>query len=142
MANLIPRDFDDLNALRSNSEELMGKLMNNFWQDRQISTDIKEYDDRYEVAADLPGVEKENITVHYADDQLSIAAFQKKELEDSEENGRYLRRERSTASFQRTFTIRNIDEEKITATFKNGVLHLTLPKKTLADQPGKTITIE
>ncbi len=142
MANLIPRDFDDLNALRSNSEELMGKLMNNFWQDRQISTDIKEYDDRYEVAADLPGVEKENITVHYADDQLSIAATQKKESNDTDENGRYLRRERSTSSFQRTFTIRNIAEDKITAKFENGVLKLTLPKKALADQPGKTISID
>ena len=76
MANLIP-DFDDLHALRANGEDLVGKLMNNFWQDRQIATDIKEYPDRYEVKADLPGIQKEDITLHYGDDVLSIAAFQK-----------------------------------------------------------------
>lgn len=141
MANLIP-DFDDLHALRANGEDLVGKLMNNFWQDRQIATDIKEYPDRYEVKADLPGIQKEDITLHYGDDVLSIVATQQKSNEEKDDNGRYLRRERSSSSYQRSFTMRDIDEEKIKATFDNGVLHLILPKKTLAEQPGKTIPID
>lgn len=140
MANLIP-DFDDLHALRANGEDLVGKLMNNFWQDRQIATDIKEYPDRYEIEADLPGVAKENITLHYGDEVLSIEAVQKKSTEEKDDEGRYLRRERSTSSYQRSFTIKDIDEDQIKATFENGVLHLTLPKKTLEQQPGKTIPI-
>ncbi|OTE88988.1 molecular chaperone, partial [Escherichia coli] len=54
MANLIPRDF-------AGGEELLGKLMNSFWQERQMNTDIKEYEDKYLVQADLPGIKKENI---------------------------------------------------------------------------------
>ena len=141
MANLIP-DFDDLHALRANGEDLVGKLMNNFWQDRQIATDIKEYPDRYEIKADLPGITKENITLHYGDEVLSIEALQEKQTEEKDEEGRYLRRERSTSSYQRSFTMKDIDEDQIKATFENGVLHLVLPKKTLEQQPGKTIPID
>ena len=73
---------------------------------------------------------------------MSIAAIQKTSSEEKDDEGRYLRRERSSSSYQRSFTMKDIDEEKIKATFDNGVLHLTLPKKTLAEQPGKTIPIE
>ncbi|EQC78908.1 hypothetical protein HSIEG1_2629 [Enterococcus sp. HSIEG1] len=51
MANLIPRDLPG-------GEELLGKLMNSFWQERQMNTDIKEYEDHYVVKADLPGIKK------------------------------------------------------------------------------------
>lgn len=44
-------------------EDLVGKLMNTFWDDRKMSVDIRDLDDYYEVKADLPGFEKEEISV-------------------------------------------------------------------------------
>lgn len=126
--------------LQGNSEELSGRIMNNFWQDRQIATDIKEYPDYYEVLADLPGVIKENILVQYGEEQLTISATQEPS-ENTAEDGRYLRRERSTASFQRIFTIKNIAEDQITAKYENGVLRLVLPKKNPTIPIGKTIPV-
>ena len=65
MADLFPRSFSD-------GEEMIGRLMNNFWQDRSLATDIKEFDSYYEVKADLPGIKKEDIKVTYANDTLSL----------------------------------------------------------------------
>lgn len=138
MANLIPRDLKDL----GNAEDLFGKLMNNFWQERQISTDIKEYDDHYIVKADLPGVEKTDIKVSYVNDILSITATQSSEKEEKDDAGRYLRRERSSSSYQRSFTMQGIDDENIKAKFDNGVLNLNLPKAGYKDAPGNNIAIE
>lgn len=146
MADLFPKDLKDLtnlNGLTPNGgEELLGRLMNNFWQERQISTDIKEFDDHYEVKADLPGIEKENIKVSYVNDTLTISATQTKTDEEKDEAGRYLRRERSSSSYQRTFTMKDIDDENIKAKFDNGVLTLDLPKASYKDAPGKNIPIE
>ncbi len=125
MANLVPKD--------ASGEELFGRLINNFWQDSQLNVDIKEFDDRYEVKADLPGFKKEEIHVEYDRDILLISAKHEKTDETKDENGRYLRRERSTSSYQRQFTIKNVNEDKISATFNDGVLQLDLPKT----EPGK-----
>lgn len=125
MANLVPKD--------AGGEELFGRLINNFWQDSQLNVDIKELDDRYEVKADLPGFKKEEIHVEYDRDVLLISAKHEKNDETKDENGRYLRRERSTSSYQRQFTIKNVNEDKIKASFNDGVLQLDLPKT----KPGK-----
>lgn len=134
MANLIPRDLPG-------SEELLGKIMNSFWQERQLNTDIKEFADRYEIQADLPGIVKENIQVSYVADQLTITASQQSR-DEKEEVGRYLRRERSSSAYQRSFTIADVDEENIKAKFENGVLFLTLPKSSYKNAPGKNIPID
>jgi HSP20 family protein len=125
MANLVPKD--------ASGEELFGRLINNFWQDSQLNVDIKELDDRYEVKADLPGFKKEEIHVEYDRDVLLISAKHEKTDETKDENGRYLRRERSTSSYQRQFTIKNVNEDEIKASFNDGVLQLDLPKT----KPGK-----
>ena len=130
MANLIPRDF-------AGGEELLGKLMNSFWQERQMNTDIKEYEDKYLVQADLPGIKKENIRVSYVNNTLTISAAQTETTETEEDFGHYLRKERSSSAYQRTFTITDIDDESIKAVFEDGVLTLTLPKASYKDAPAK-----
>lgn len=122
-------------------EELMGRIMNTFWDDRKLNVDIKELPDRYEVKTDLPGFEKSEIDVQYNHDILSIAAEHKTETEAAEE-GRYLRRERSTSSYRRQFVVKNIDEDKISGKFDNGVLTLQLPKTQREETIGKSITID
>lgn len=135
MANLIPKDF-------TGGEELLGKLMNSFWQERQMNTDIKEYEDQYLVKADLPGIKKENIRVSYVNNTLTISATQTEEVEEKDDLGHYLRKERSSSAYQRTFTITDIDEASIKAKFEDGVLTLTLPKASYKDAPAKNIPIE
>ncbi len=80
MANLIPRDL-------AGGEELLGKLMNSFWQERQMNTDIKEYEDKYLVQADLPGIKKENIRVSYVNNTLTISAAQTETTETEDDFG-------------------------------------------------------
>ncbi len=134
MADLFPRSFSD-------GEEMIGRLMNNFWQDRSLATDIKEFDSYYEVKADLPGINKEDIKVTYANDTLTIRAKHTANNEEKDDDGHYLRRERTSSTYGRSFAMKDIDEENIKATFENGVLTLELPKKIVKEIHGKDIPI-
>lgn len=94
----------------------------------QLKVDVADYDDEYEVTADLPGYEKEDIDVELADDRLHISAEHEEEHEESEP-GRYVRQERSKESTSRSVTLPEpVDEEAVSAQFQNGVLTVTLPK--------------
>ena len=134
MADLFPRSFSD-------GEEMIGRLMNNFWQDRSLATDIKEFDSYYEVKADLPGINKEDIKVTYVNDTLTIRAKHTANNEEKDDDGHYLRRERTSSTYERSFAMKDIDEENIKATFENGVLTLELPKKIVKEIHGKDIPI-
>lgn len=135
MADLFPRSFSD-------GEEMIGRLMNNFWQDRSLATDIKEFDSYYEVKADLPGIKKEDIKVTYANDTLTIRAKHTANSEEKDDDGHYLRRERTSSIYERSFAMKDIDEENIKASFENGVLTLELPKKVVKEIHGKDIPIQ
>lgn len=135
MADLFPRSFSD-------GEEMIGRLMNNFWQDRSLATDIKEFDSYYEVKADLPGIKKEDIKVTYANDTLRIRAKHTANSEEKDDDGHYLRRERTSSTYERSFAMKDIDEENIKASFENGVLTLELPKKVVKEIHGKDIPIQ
>ncbi|MBO0448414.1 Hsp20/alpha crystallin family protein [Enterococcus sp. MJM12] len=135
MADLFPRSFSD-------GEEMIGRLMNNFWQDRSLATDIKEFDSYYEVKADLPGIKKEDIKVTYANDTLTIRAKHTANSEEKDDDGHYLRRERTSSTYERSFAMKDIDEENIKASFENGVLTLELPKKVVKEIHGKDIPIQ
>ena len=134
IADLFPRSFSD-------GEEMIGRLMNNFWEDRSLATDIKEFDSYYEVKADLPGINKEDIKVTYANDTLTIRAKHTANNEEKDDDGHYLRRERTSSTYERSFAMKDIDEENIKATFENGVLTLELPKKIVKEIHGKDIPI-
>lgn len=135
MADLFPRSFSD-------GEEMIGRLMNNFWQDRSLATDIKEFDSYYEVKADLPGIKKEDIKVTYANDTLTIRAKHTANSEEKDDDGHYLRRERTSSTYERSFAMKDIDEENIKASFENGVLTLELQKKVVKEIHGKDIPIQ
>ncbi|HCM86459.1 MULTISPECIES: Hsp20/alpha crystallin family protein [Enterococcus] len=122
-------------------EDLVGRLMNTFWDDRKMSVDIRDLEDHYEIKADLPGFEKPEISVRYNNDILSIDAEHTSENE-VKDDGRFVRRERSNSAYHRQFVVKSIDEEKITAAFENGVLTLKLPKADYEEKKGKAITID
>jgi len=103
-------------------------------------TDVRDTGDAYELQADLPGFDKENIQVSLENDTLTIAAVRRSAREENKPNGEYLFRERSYGTFRRSFSVNNIDTANITAAYENGVLTLRLPKQTPA-QAQRSIPI-
>ncbi len=92
------------------------------------AVDIYENNDSVVVKAELPGVERDQISVEVKDGILSLRGERRFEKEVKEES--YHRIERSYGSFQRSFSLPvSVDQEKVTAHFRNGVLEVTLPKK-------------
>ena len=88
--------------------------------------DIHETEDHIELSAELPGVEQEDVDVSVLEGVLTITG-EKKSTRESNEGARVI--ERSFGSFKRSFRLNDIiDADNITASFKNGVLLLTLPK--------------
>lgn len=92
-----------------------------------FSTDIKDEGDHYLLQAELPGFQKEDLDLDVKDGILTISATHTQDTEDNKDN--YVCRERRYGSFQRSFNLENIQEDGISASYSNGVLELTLPKK-------------
>ncbi len=89
-------------------------------------TDIRDQGDKFLLEAELPGFNKEDISLELKEGILTIKA-EHKENQD-QKDGDYIRRERRCGSFSRTFDVTGIDENGITAAYHNGILELTLPK--------------
>lgn len=107
------------------------EMSRSFWDNNNVSafrTDITEKDGKYVLEADLPGFKKEDISVDIDKDCLTITAEHKSE--EKEENAdSYIRRERYYGSYTRSFNVKGIDTEAITAAYNDGVLTLKMPKK-------------
>ena len=109
-------------------------------QPPSIKMDVKEQDDNYLIHAELPGVKKEDIHVVVDGNQVSISAETKQEKE-VKEGDRILRSERYFGKVSRSFQLeRDIDDSKASAKFNDGVLELTLPKRTAS--PNKRLNID
>ena len=94
-----------------------------------MKTDIKEKKDKYIIEMDLPGYEKENISLEINDGYLMISA-KTSQNKDEKEEGKYVRKERFVGECSRSFYVGdNIKEEDIKASFKNGTLKIEVPKK-------------
>ena len=94
-----------------------------------MNTDIRETNDAYILETDLPGFSREEIHAEIRDGVLTLRAEHKTKDEKKDENGTYLRRERSYASYARRFSLDGIRADEISAAFRDGVLTLTLPKE-------------
>ena len=91
------------------------------------SVDVSETEGEYQIKAEIPDVKKEDVKVTVEDGVLTIQGERKQEKE--EKGKKYHRVERSYGSFIRSFTLPDlVDEEKVKAEFKDGVLNLLLPK--------------
>ena len=104
-----------------------------------MKTDIRETENAYILESDLPGFSREDIHAEINNGYLTIRAEHKSENEDKNES--YLRRERSFGSFSRTFDLEGIDADAISASFKNGVLTLELPKLAQKAEEAKKLEI-
>lgn len=127
MANLMRYDpFGDVDEL---FKGLMLRPVRFEQQMPQIKMDVKENDGAYVVHAEIPGVNKEDIQVDVDGNVVSITAEVKQEKE-VKEGERVLRSERYYGTVSRSFSLgQDVDEGAATAKYADGVLELTLPKK-------------
>ena len=131
MFDLMPFDRRD-NDMFQYFDTLSRNLFNGFGSDFYSNfgrTDIVDNGDAYELTADLPGFKKEDISIDLNGDCLTISAEHKEESNDEKEKN-YIRRERRYGSVKRSFDISGIRADEIAEQYTDGVLHLTLPKKT------------
>ena len=107
-----------------------------------MKTDIREKKDKYIVDIDLPGFEKENISLSLNNGYLDISAKTEKE-ENSEEEERFVRQERFYGECSRSFYVgEDITEEDINAKFNNGILKIEIPKKEKQEKLPESKQIE
>jgi HSP20 family protein len=108
-----------------------------------VRWDVAETDDAVKISADLPGLTEKDIDVSVAEGVLTIKGEGKTETETDEKDKHYHRVERSYGAFERAMSLPNdVDESKIAADFKNGVLEITLPKKPEAKKKAKKIQVK
>ena len=105
------------------------------------AVDIVEKDNAYEVTAELPGMDEKDIDVSLTRDSLTIRGEKK---EEKEEKGKdFYRMERSYGSFTRSVPLPvEVETDKVVATFKKGVLNVTLPKSPKAIQETKKVSVK
>jgi len=107
----------------------------------RMKVDVAEKNGAYKVTAELAGVKKEDIDVSIDGAQVTISAEVKQEKEAQAQDERVLHVERVFGKVTRTFTLpQELDEAKVEAKYRDGVLELTLPKKQAA--PRKQIAIQ
>jgi HSP20 family protein len=125
------------------SSELGDWSRNNFSASNTTlpKVNIAEDNDKFAVEMAAPGMEKKDFKIDLDQNVLTISSEKKEEKK--EEESKYTKREFSYQSFQRSFTLpESADGEKITASYANGILHITIPKKEEAKPlPPKTIKI-
>ena len=134
-----------------NELSIFNKFFNgNFFDDfaypartRVPSVDVKETKDAYTMEMDLPGKTENDVHIELDNNVLSIESRKEEKNEESgnrDEKGTWLIRERRVSEFSRRFTLpEDADGENVSASFKNGVLSVNIPRKA-APEPKK-ITI-
>ena len=100
------------------------------WSTRVPAVDVEENDKEYTVKAELPGFDENDVNLTVENHVLTLSGkVDEKNEEKDKDNRKYLVRERRVETFERSFSLpEGVDEENISAQFKNGLLTVTLPK--------------
>ena len=106
-----------------------------------MKTDVKQTDNGYEVAVDLPGCKKDDVQMELNDGYLTIQAVRSHSNDEKDKDGRYLRRETFSGTCARSFYVgEGVKKEDIRAKFEDGILRISLPapqqKKALPENPN------
>lgn len=102
--------------------------------------DVMETEEEFQIRAELPGVEKTDVKLSVEEGVLTISGHREQEKE--EKGKRYHRIERAYGSFARSFRVPDaVDEPKVTAEFKNGLLTVRLPKSEKARPKSIEVTV-
>lgn len=105
------------------------------------AVDIAEKEKSFEVTAELPGLDPNNVEVTLRNGNIVISGEKHEQSEESSKD--FYVKERQYGSFERAFPIPDdVDTSKIDATFKNGILNVTMPKKAEAQKPVQKVAIK
>lgn len=147
---MTPLTTQTRNAMPLARRDLLGSLFDDFFNDSLLRPDwlppafnatglpavtrarmdVIDKGNAFEIAVDLPGVKKEDIEVEVEGDRVSISAETKAEKEEKD-GDRLLYTERTAASYARSFALpAEVTDAGAQAAYENGVLRLTLPKRT------------
>lgn len=137
MPMLWTNDVDDLMDNMAQSWNNLDRMMNEAFGNVSdngmmgMKTDVIDEDKDYKLEADLPGFDKSDIHMDLKNGILNITASHKENKDEKDQKtGRYLRRERREASYERSFNVGDeVKPEEINAQYENGVLTVTIPKK-------------
>jgi len=140
--------FKELYSMRSQMDRLFDSLMRGEESEQQLgkglwapAVDICETENEIVLKAELPGVNKKDLEVKVENNALILKGEKRQESEIKKEN--YHRAERIYGQFQRIFTLPNtVETDKIKASFKSGILTLTLPKKREAKPKQISVKVE
>ena len=134
MVNLKPYRRSDL-VFNNNLNEMYNMIDSFFGGDRltalensSFKIDIKDNEDAYIVEAELPGFDKDDITVEVEKGRLTISANKEEEVDKSDEKENYIHRERRTSSMSRSMTFKDMNEEELKAELDDGILTIKVPK--------------
>ena len=132
-------DFMDGFAFPEIDKKLYGKHAPNI-----MKTDVREQDNSFEVAIDLPGFKKDEIRIQLANGYVTVSAAKGLDKDEQDKNGRYIRRERYAGNVSRSFYVgSHVRQEDIHPKFEDGILTFTSPKEMKAlDNNSQYIAIE
>lgn len=114
-------DFFDMPVFDRHEWNRMNNLM---------KTDVKETKDNYIIDVEMPGVEKDEISLDLSDGYLTISAKREHKATEEDRKENYIRRERSFGQMRRSFYVGDVNKDNIDARLEKGVLQIVLPKKT------------
>lgn len=140
--NPAPMYFDPFREMDEMERRFFGKPAGAQPAGRRFRTDIRDNGDSYTVEADLPGVAKDDIRLELTEDTLTVRAVRHSDREDENKKEQYLRCERFYGEYSRSFDVSEVDKENIKAKYADGVLTLTLPKRTETVPETKLLAIE
>lgn len=150
--NLRRASSSPLDGLHEQLDQMFGDFfptasLGALWPEREdehyfpVRLDVAEKDDTIEVVADLPGMNEGDVDVTLSDGTLRIKG--KRETEEEERDKDYYRHERRSGTFNRWITLPcEVDEGKIEAKFKNGILTVTLPKSQAIKEQERKIEVK
>ena len=95
------------------------------------AVNVKETDSAFELEMAAPGMNKKDFKIEVENNTLVISAQQENKVEEKSEDGNYSRKEFSYQEFKREFLLpeNSVNEDKISASYKDGILHIQVPKK-------------
>lgn len=109
-----------------------------------MKTDIRDTDETYELDIDLPGYKKDEISAQLKNGYLTISATKNEENDEKDKKGNYIRRERYNGTMSRSFYVGDaVHQDDIHAKYEDGILKLSIPKKTKKEvEQANYISIE
>ena len=122
--NLLPRRFD------------LDDMFDNFFVDKSYANmkcDVYEKGGNYHIEMDIPGFNKNDISIEVKNDYLTITAEKNNEKNEEDKDKKYIRQERNYGKYQRSFYVGDVDTDNVEAKFENGMLEVIIPKKEKVD---------